>query len=140
MTDTSRHARLMEADGYWREVVTTFYFSDETPAVGGAILELIPMRRGDPPGLRIQTKDGDVYIVPAYQARLQFLLKQIKPAVGDRVLITYIGEAAKAAPGMNKAKEFTVDIRRQGSPPPGRPDAGETGERAASENGLGAGA
>ena len=118
MTDdpsvSSRHARIMEADGYWREVVTSWYFTDETPVIAGEVRALMPMRNGDPPALKIFTRDGDTYLVPAYQARLQALLKQHKPAVGDRIRITYTGEAPAAAPGKKRAKEFTVEVLRQG--------------------------
>jgi len=131
----------MEADGYWREVVTSWYFTDDTPAVGGAVIKLLPRpRRDDPPGLRIQTKAGEVYDVYAYQARLVWLLKQLKPAVGDRVLITYIGEAEKAPPGMRKAKEFTVEIRRQGTQSSERTDTGTSGKVKVSDNASGTGA
>lgn len=111
----SRHAQLMDAAGYWREVVTNFYFDSPGDSVGGHILELIPKGRSGPPGLRLQSKEGDVWVVLAHQARLQFELKKAQPAVGDRILITYTGQASKAAPGMSPAKEFTVEIRRQGA-------------------------
>lgn len=112
----SRHVELMDAAGYWREARAVWYF-EEPGAIAGEILELIPMaRKGDPPGLVIQTKDGDVWVVPCRQARLVFELKKAQPAVGDRIRITYVGLADKAAPGLNRAKEFTVELRRKGTP------------------------
>lgn len=112
----SRHARVMDAAGYWREARAVFYFVDPGDCIAGAVLELVPMdRKGDPPGLVIQTREGDVWTVPAHQARLVYELKKAQPAVGDRIRITHTGLAAKAAPGMHRAKEFTVEVRRQGA-------------------------
>lgn len=131
----SRHAELMEASGYWREARAVFYFEEPDDCVAGAILELVPMaRKGDPPGLVIQSREGDVWIVPARQARLVFELKKAEPAVGDRIRITYTGLAANAAPGMRKAKEFTVEVIRKGSQSQQRPDVETSGEVTASEN------
>jgi hypothetical protein len=114
----SRHADLMDASGYWREVVTNFYFDKPGDEVEGTVLELLPKGRSGPPGLKLQTKEGDVWIVTAHQARLQFELKKAQPAKGDLVRITFTGQADKAAPGMSPAKEFTVKVRRQDSRPP----------------------
>ena len=41
------------------------------------------------------------------------------PVKGDALRITYTGEAERAAPGMSKAKLFTVEVRRPGSQSPG---------------------
>lgn len=136
---TSRHAELMDAAGYWREARAVFYFESEGDVIAGAILELVPMaRKGDPPGLVIQTREGDVWIVPARQARLVFELKKAQPAVGDRIRITYTGLASNAAPGVHKAKEFTVEVIRKGSQP--QPPTDEASGDGSSENAAEAGA
>lgn len=135
----SRHVELMEAAGYWREARAVWYFEEPGVPIAGTILELIPMaRKGDAPGLVIQTREGDVWVVPCRQARLVFELKKAQPAVGDSIRITYMGLADKAAPGLNRAKEFKVEIRRKGSQSPGRPDGKSSGE-VASENAPGTG-
>lgn len=106
----------MDAAGYWKQVRTPFYFQNPNDTVKGTILELLPMpRKDDPPGFWLQTDEGDVYLVTARQARLKFELKKLAPAVGDRIKVTYHGEAKKAAPGMNPTKEFTVEVRRPGA-------------------------
>jgi len=112
----TRHVDAMDAVGYWREVITNFYFDKPGDTVAGYILALVPMGRADPPTLKLQTKEGDVWVVPAHQARLRFELKKARPAKGDWVRITYNGEADKAAPGMSKTKDFTVEVKRP-SPP-----------------------
>jgi hypothetical protein len=137
----SHHARIAEADAYWRQFVVPFYFNDPGDEVTGAVLHLGEDRTAADliPRLRIQQKDGRVYVVTAHQARLRSELVKAAPAVGDRVRITYNGEADKAAPGMNKAKEFTVEVRRQNPPPSERPDGRTSGEVNPSENAKEAG-
>lgn len=131
----NRHARMMDADGYWREARAVWYFAEDTPRIAGAILDLLPVQKqGDPYGLIIQTREGDVWTVVAYEARLLFELKKAKPVPGDRIQITYTGLAPKAASGMNRAKLFTVELRRQGSQSQQRPDVETSGEVTASEN------
>lgn len=116
---TTRHAALMDADGFWRQFVVAFYFETPGDELAGA---LVKYRADGPrddavPCIRIQRKDGRVFEVTAHQERLKALLVEAAPAVGDRIKIVYTGEAAKAAPGMNKAKLFTVEVRRAGSQP-----------------------
>lgn len=108
----SDHARLMDADGYWRQFEAPFYFNSPGDRVEGHVIQLVTVRRGDPPAIKVQTQTGRVYIVTARQARLLAELVKAAPAVQDWIVITYNGEADKAAPGMNKAKEFSVDVRR----------------------------
>lgn len=124
----SRHADLMHAANYWRQFVTNFYFDTPGDTVEGFVLQLIePDRREkDPdPGLKLQTPDGRVYIVMGRQARLKAELVQKAPAKGDTVTIVYEKDADKAAQGMNKAKEFTVTVKRAGSGSPGAVPPGE---------------
>lgn len=118
----SRHADEMDAVAFWRGVDTTFYFDTPGATVAGLLVDYT-----DRPilCLTIQTKDGDRYTVPATQERLKAALKAQRPAKGDRIRITFDGLAEKAAPGMNKAKLFTVEVRRQGSQPPGSSGSGE---------------
>jgi hypothetical protein len=133
--DGPRHARLMEADGYWRQFVVPFYFNDPGDWVQGAVTHLAEDRtQGDlVPRVHLQAKSGRQYTVTAHQARLRAELVKLAPAVGDTIKITYNGEADKAAPGMNKAKEFTVE-KVQGSQPEMRTDVGTSGEVDTSEN------
>jgi hypothetical protein len=137
---TSRHAEAMDADAFWRQFVVAFYF--ETPG-DELVGTLVKYRAEGPrdeavPCFRVQRPDGRVVEVTAHQERLKVELVKAAPAIGDRVKIVYTGEAAKAAPGMNKAKLFTVEVRRQGSQPPGRPGSEASGE-VGPENGPGAG-
>lgn len=122
----TRHVDAMDAVAYWRQFVTNFYFDKPGDEITGRVLELINVRKDDPPAIKLQTREGRLFIVTGRQARLCSELVKAAPAVGDVVTVRYDGEAAKAAPGMNKAKEFTVTVRRQGSQPePGT----ETGAR-----------
>lgn len=106
------HADAMDAVAFWRGVDTTFYFDQPGATVAGVLVDYT-----DRPilCLTIQTKEGDRYTVPATQERLKAALKAQRPAKGDRIKITFDGLAEKAAPGMNKAKLFTVEVRRQAS-------------------------
>lgn len=131
----TRHADAMDAAAYWRGFTVNFYFDAKGDQVEGRVLELMNVKRDDPPAIKLQTRDGRVYIVTGRQARLRSELVKAAPAVGDIVTIVYEGEADKAAPGMNKAKEFTVRVKRQGSQPSGRP----VGTSGTTENVPGAG-
>lgn len=124
MTAGSRHAALMDADGFWRQFVVAFYFERPGDEITGT---LIKYRADGPrddavPSVRLQMADGRVFEVTAHQERLKAELVKAKPAIGDKVRIVYTGEAAKAAPGMNKAKLFAVEVRRPGSQPEARPE------------------
>lgn len=135
----TRHVDAMDAVGYWREVVTTFYFDKPGDSVAGTILELVSTRgKPDPPTLKIQTADGDVWVIPAHQARLRFELKRARPAKGDRIRITFNGEADRAAPGMSKAKDFTVEVKRPSQSPAGT-GPGQSGDSEGPENEPGTG-
>ena len=127
----TRHADAMDAVNYWRQFVTAFYFDRPGDTVEGTVVELVNARRDEPPAIKIQTRDGRLYVVTARQARLAFELVKAAPAIGDGVTIRYDGDATKAAPGMTKAKEFTVTVRRAGSRPPngtgGSPARGSVG-------------
>ena len=70
------------------------------------------------PSLHIRTGDGLVRVVRVTQVRLHERLAELLPVAGDRIWIRYDGEAGKAVKGFNKTKEFTVEVRRAGSPPP----------------------
>lgn len=138
----SRHVDLMDADGFWRQYPVPISF-DQPCEVTGAVLELLEYKNpaGERfPKLRILRDDQTVAIVICSQARLLALLCEAKPAVGDRVRIRYIGEGERAAFGLNKTKEFTVDVRRKGSRSQQRPDSETSGEVTASENAVGTGA
>jgi hypothetical protein len=115
----------VDAVGYWRQFPVTAHFL-EPMEINGTLIELAEHRTRDEiiPKLRIQQSDGTVVIVIAGQTRLQAELVKHGPAVGDRITITYTGEAARAAPGMNRTKEFTVAVQRpgNGNKPPAAPD------------------
>lgn len=97
---------------YWRQFPVTAHFLDPMD-IEGTIIELAQHKARDEyiPKLRIQQDDGTVVIVIAGQTRLQAELVKHAPAVGDRITISYTGEASRAAPGMNPTKEFTVTVR-----------------------------
>lgn len=120
-TIASHHARVMDAAGFWRQFVVAFYFDRAGDELTGAVVKYWSDGRGDDaaPAVRIQTDDGRRFDVTAHQERLKAELVKAAPAVGDRIRIRYDGEAERAAPGMNKAKLFTVALRRAGSQPPG---------------------
>lgn len=133
----NRHAALMDAAGYWKQFVVNFYFDNAGDQVQGHILELLYAKKDDPPRFKLQTPEGLVFVVVAQQARLKFELVKASPAVGDKIRITYNGEAEKAAPGMNKAKDFTVEIWRQGSGPQAENDAPNPGQIGVGDGGSG---
>lgn len=116
----SRHAELMDAAGFWKQFPVTVAW-DEPKEIVGVVLDLLNHK--DPAGvyhpkLRIQLDDGSVAIVIASQARLLAALVEASPAKNDRIRIRYKGEGERAAFGLNKTKEFTVEVRRAGSQPP----------------------
>jgi len=113
----SRHAAALDAAGFWRQFPATVSFVDPI-RIAGVIESLNEVKIRDEylPKLRIRQDDGVLVIVTAGQARLLAELVRLKPAVGDRITIDYRGEADRAAPGMNRTKEFTVTV----DPPPGR--------------------
>lgn len=118
----SRHAELMDAAGYWRQFPVGVTW-DEPKEIVGTLLELLNYKNpaGEYfPKLRIQQDNGQILIVIASQARLLEALVEACPAKGDRVRIRYRGESDRAAFGLNKTKEFTVEVRRAGSPPRGK--------------------
>lgn len=135
---SSRHADLMDAAAFWRQFPVMFYFENEGDEIAGALISYA--EEGSPkdpvPRIRIQTKDGRLFDVVAHQERLKAALVKAAPARGDRIRIVYTGEADRAAPGMSKAKLFTVDVIRPGSQSRGRP---ENTAGSATENALGTG-
>lgn len=131
----------MDAAAFWRQYPVPISFDEVGTEVAGALIEYQDYKNpaGEHyPKLRIQRKDGSVAVVIASQARLlAALCDEHKPAVGDRIRIVYTGESDRAAFGLNKTKEFTVEVIRKGSQSPGRTgvDRGEV----APENVPGAG-
>lgn len=121
----TRHAAVMDADGFWRQFVVAYYFEKPGDVLVGTLLKHWADGPRDDliPHIRIQTDDGRRYEVTVSQERLKAELAKASPAVGDRLRITYTGEAERAAPGMNKAKLFTVEVKRPGSQTPGRSEA-----------------
>lgn len=136
----TRHAALMDADGFWRQFVVAFYFDKPGDTLVGVMQKHWADGPRDDliPHIRVQTDDGRRFEVTVSQERLKAELVKASPAVGDRIRITYTGEAERAAPGMSKAKLFTVEVRRQGSQSQVRPD-GTSGKKETSENVPGTG-
>lgn len=128
------HAAKMDAHHYWRQFPVTAHFLEPTEIIG-VLIEHGELRtkEGPIPRLKLQTDDGTIVIVNVSQTRLLAELHRLSPAVGDRIKITYTGEAGRAAPGMSKTKEFTVAVRPRGSRGPDRPDT-HSGE-CSTENG-----
>lgn len=128
----------MDAHHYWRQFPVRIYW-DTPKRIEGTVTRLgeEKTRDGLLPLLVVQLADGTVAEILVSQARLTAELVTQRPAVGDRIRITYTGEAAKAAPGMNPAKEFTVEVRRPGTQTPDRTDS--VRGSAASENDPGSG-
>lgn len=90
------------------------------------------------PVLHIKEPTGMVRIVRITQVRLHEQLVDLDPDLGDRLWIRYDGEEDKAMKGHNRAKKFTVEIRRAKDPDPsGGTDNGIRG--GASENVTGVG-
>lgn len=131
----SRHADLMDAHGFWRQFVVAYYFDTPGDQVVGTVIKF--WSEGRPtedaaPCLRLQTKDGRRFDITAHQERLKAELVKAAPAKGDQVRITYTGEAEKAAPGFNKAKLFTVEVKRL--PDPRAPERSENGSEPTTES------
>lgn len=137
---TPKHQDLMDAVAYWRQFTVNFYFERPGDKVAGTLVDYWsdgPLKEPIPK-IRLQTDDGRQFDIVAHQERLKAELVKAAPVKGDRIRIVYTGEAEKAAPGMSKAKLFTVDVRRPGSPSPagtGSEASGEVGP----ENAPGAG-
>ena len=70
------------------------------------------------PVMHLRTADGFIRVVRLTQTRLLERMVDANPDIGDHLLIRYDGEAERAMPGLNKTKEFTVQIRRKDSQPP----------------------
>lgn len=135
------HADQMDAYQYWRQFPVRVYW-DTPKQVEGTVVRLgeEKTRDGILPLLVVRLADGTVAEILVSQARLTAELVAQKPAVGDRIRITYTGEASKAAPGMNPTKEFAVAVRRHGTPSQDRPAAKTPAASApAAENGPGTG-
>ena len=117
----SRHATLMDADGFWRQFPVTVRFDEPGKTVVGRIIDLTEIRVREEylPKIRLSQEDGTVLIIVVGQTRLLAELARLKPAKGDLLKITYHGEAKTAPPGMNATKEFTVAVKRPGTPDPG---------------------
>lgn len=98
--------------------MVAFYFDKPGDEVAGQLVKYWPEGRGDDavPAVRIQTEDGRRFDVTAHQERLKAELVKAAPVVGDKIRIRYDGEAERAAPGMSKAKLFSVVVKRPSQP------------------------
>ena len=117
--------------------MSAYYFDTPGDELAGALVWYGPPnpKPDDAPLVRIQTKEGRLHEITVSQERLKAELCRLAPAVGDRLRIIYDGEAEKAAPGMNRAKLFTVEIRRQGPQAPGGTEVRGSASENASEPG-----
>ena len=133
------HAEAMDGYSYWRQFPVRIYW-DAPKQVEGTITRLAEEKTRDGllPLVALQLSDGTIAEILVSQARLTAAFVEQRPAVGDKVRITYSGEASKAAPGMNPTKEFTLQVRRQGSQSPGR-TAETSGKKDSTENVSGTG-
>jgi hypothetical protein len=128
------------ADPYWSQFAHVVQW-DRTPKIVG---KLEGRRSEGPkdnpyPVLMLRTDNGYALQINVTQVRLLSELVRLRPDIGDRIEITYDGEAPKAPPGMSPAKEFTVHVERQGSPPPPvniNATSGESANTAAEEGGT----
>ena len=111
----------LDAFHYWRQFPITVRFDKEEQTVVGRLTDLqeVRVREEYLPKLKLVQKDGTVLIIVVGQTRLLAELAEKRPAKGDWIKITYHGEAKRAAPGMNPTKEFTVEVKRPGTPDPG---------------------
>lgn len=118
-------------DRYWQQFRHVVQW-DRTPKVVGTLeARSQDGPKDDPyPVLLLRTDSGYALQINATQVRLVSELVRQRPDIGDRIEIVYDGEAPKAPPGMNPAKEFTVYVTRKGSPPqaPNGPTSGEVEE------------
>lgn len=114
---SERFAHEMDAAHYWRQFRVNAYF-DKPGEIIGTVRRLTEEGTGEnrAPKLVLELDDGVIVNVVARQARLVAELVDKKPVVGDRIRIRYHGEASRAAPGMSKVKEFTVQVRRAEAP------------------------
>lgn len=102
---------------YWNRWPIPLTFTEPGDKVEGVIVAFGDMR-DKYPQIHVRTADGKVRVVNITQARLHEQLGELAPGEGDRIRITYAGEAPKAAPGMNPTKEFTVELKRAAGPRP----------------------
>lgn len=70
------------------------------------------------PVMHLRTPDGFIRIVRLTQTKLLERVVDANPQLGDHLFIRYDGEAKRAAPGLNRTKEFTVEIERKNSRSP----------------------
>ena len=120
-----RKAAEWQAGEYWSRFVATAYFIEPMTITGTVetLGEQMVRPGAHVPELLIRLDDGTLVKVTAHQVRLVNELLRTRPVVGDRIRIRYLGEAAKAPPGLHPAKEFSVQVRRPDPPPsPNRPD------------------
>lgn len=114
----------MDAHNYWRQFPVRVYW-DVPKEIVGVVVRLVEQKAKDGilPVLVLQLDDGTIAEILVSQTRLTAELVDKKPAVGDKVKITYNGEATRAAPGMSPSKEFTVAVKRPVSQPEARPES-----------------
>lgn len=121
-------------DNYWKQFMHTVDW-DRMPKVDGTLeARNSDGNPNDPyPVIVIRTDNGYKLRVNVTHVRLLSELVRLRPDIGDRITITYRGEAEKAAPGTSPAREFDVVVIRKGSHPPAGTDqvSGKamTGER-----------
>jgi hypothetical protein len=125
---------------YYAQFTPTISFLEPCVIVGTVEAQLDPLKTpaGPAPSLRLRLDSGRCVIVNCVQARLMEEIVRLQPAPGDRVKITYKGQAERAAPGMSPTKEFAVAVRRPDSQTPERADgtSGETASENAPESGT----
>lgn len=137
----TRHSDQMDAKAFWNQFVTGFYFEKVGDSIAGTVIDYESEGPPKDPVARLYllTKEGAKRYVTVTQERLKAALQEACPGRGDQLRVVYVGDADRAAPGMTKAKLFTVEVRRPGSQTPPGPGAAVRGSAAPLENGAGSG-
>lgn len=105
--------------GSWTMVRATASWLEPCEVVGQVVeIDPLTVTDGETRTLVVRLDNGALITVNAVQEQLRFKLALANPEPGDRIRIRYLGEAAKAMPGMSPTKRFDVKVRRA-EPGPG---------------------
>lgn len=104
---------MADAVAYWRQFTVTWDPQEIGDTLVGHVVALLEYKTRDDhvPKLKIRTENGDTYFVIASQKRLLAGLHALKPKVGDPILIRYLGDEGRSAPGMSPTQRFEVRVR-----------------------------
>lgn len=100
-------------DNWWKQFPVTVHFVEPVRITGTVTnLDDIETRDGIIPRVTLQTADGHKLHIHAGPVRLLAELVRLKPVIGDKVTIQYLGESSKKALGLSATKEFKVEVQR----------------------------